>query len=66
MRSGAKASDAPVNWRTRAAALRNIRPLARMVWETSPPLLIASVLLRVARALLPVATLWVFSHWTLW
>ena len=59
MRSGAKACDAPVNWRTRAAALRNIRPLARMVWETSPPLLIASVLLRVARALLPVATLWV-------
>ncbi|MDP2998752.1 MAG: ABC transporter ATP-binding protein [Bryobacterales bacterium] len=60
MRSGAnKASDTPVDWRTRAAALRNIRPLARMVWETSPPLLIASVLLRVARALLPVATLWV-------
>jgi ATP-binding cassette subfamily B protein len=60
MRPGAsKAFDTPVDWRTRAAALRNIRPLAGMVWETSPPLLTASVLLRLSRALLPVATLWV-------
>jgi ATP-binding cassette subfamily B protein len=60
MRSGGnKASDTPVDWRTRAAALRNIRPLAGLVWETSPPLLTASVLLRLCRALLPVATLWV-------
>jgi ATP-binding cassette subfamily B protein len=47
------------NWRTRLAALRNIGPLLRLVWETSPWLLCASLVLRLVRALLPVAMLWV-------
>jgi ATP-binding cassette subfamily B protein len=47
------------SWRERLAALRNIRPLLVLVWETSPPLTIAAVVLRLLRALLPVAMLWV-------
>jgi ATP-binding cassette subfamily B protein len=47
------------SWRERLAALRNIRPLLRLVWETSSPLTIAAVLLRLVRALTPVAMLWV-------
>ena len=50
---------APASWRARLAALRNIRPLFRMVWETSAPLTIAAVVLRLFRALTPVAMLWV-------
>ncbi len=41
------------------ASFRNIRPMLRMVWETSPPLVLSGVLLRLLRALLPLATLWV-------
>jgi ATP-binding cassette subfamily B protein len=41
------------------ASLRNIRPLLRMVWETSPPLVATSAVLRLLRALLPVSMLWV-------
>lgn len=33
--------------------------MLRMVWETSPPLVLSGVLLRLLRALLPLATLWV-------
>src|SRR5579872_2631013 len=50
---------APMTWRERFAALRNIRPLFRMVWETSPALTLATLILRLFRALLPLATLWV-------
>ena len=45
--------------RARLASLRNIRPLMRMVWETSPPLVVASTVFRLFRALLPLAMLWV-------
>ena len=48
-----------LSWRARLASLRNIRPLLRMVWETSPPLLVAGAFLRVLRALLPLSMLWV-------
>src|SRR5437868_103954 len=48
-----------LSWRARMASLRNVRPLLGMVWETSPPLVVASVLLRLLRGLLPFATLWV-------
>jgi ATP-binding cassette, subfamily B, bacterial len=48
-----------LTWRERLASLRNIRPLLRMVWETSPPLVLASVFFRLFRALLPLAMLWV-------
>src|ERR1043166_1382801 len=50
---------AELSWRTRLEALRNVRPLLRMVWETSPPLVLATVFLRLLRALMPLAALWV-------
>jgi ATP-binding cassette subfamily B protein len=43
----------------RVGALRHLRPFIAMVWRTSPWLTTASLLLRLARALLPVATLFV-------
>src|SRR5271155_4637438 len=46
-------------WRARFASLRNVRPLFGMVWETSLPLVVATVVLRLFRALLPLAMLWV-------
>lgn len=49
----------PSGWRDRFSALRNIPPLLRMVWATSPLLAIATVLLRLVDSLLPVLTLWV-------
>lgn len=39
--------------------MRNVRPLLAMVWETSPPLVLATTILRLFRALLPLAMLWV-------
>src|ERR1019366_7779731 len=48
-----------LSWRARLASLRNIRPLLRMVWEPSPPLVVASTVFRLFRALLPLAMLWV-------
>jgi len=46
-------------WSDRLTSLRNVRPLLRMVWETSPPLVVTTGLLRLVRALLPAAMLWV-------
>ena len=48
-----------LSWRDRLASLRNVRPLLRMVWETSPPLVVTTGFLRLVRALLPLAMLWV-------
>ncbi|MFA5682926.1 MAG: ABC transporter ATP-binding protein [Lysobacteraceae bacterium] len=45
--------------RERFNALRNLPPFLRMVWETSPGLTLASGALRLARAVLPVAMLYV-------
>lgn len=42
----------------RWAALRNIRPFMALVWQASPGMALASVLLRLARAVLPIAALW--------
>lgn len=47
------------SWRVRLASLKNIRPLLTMVWETSPALVMASVVMRLFRALIPLATLWI-------
>ena len=43
----------------RVGALKNLRPFIAMVWRASPGLSAASLLLRLIRALLPVATLYV-------
>ena len=45
--------------RERVGALRNLPPFLRQVWETSPALTLASLSLRLVRALLPVVTLYV-------
>ena len=39
-------ADAPATWRERLRALRNVPPLLRMVWDTSPALPPATVVLR--------------------
>ena len=49
----------PSGWRERMSALRNVPPLLRMVWETSPSLSLAVITLRFISALLPVAMLWI-------
>jgi ATP-binding cassette subfamily B protein len=45
--------------RERLDALRNLRPFLRQVWQTSPPLAIASLVLRLVQALTPVALLYI-------
>ncbi|HZS49946.1 MAG TPA: ABC transporter ATP-binding protein [Bryobacterales bacterium] len=53
--------EAPVKrtWRERLKALENVGPLLKMVWETSPLLGCISLVSRLLRAVLPVATLYV-------
>ena len=59
-RGGRNAEPAPVlSLRERFSALRNLPPLFRLVWETSPALTAANVGLRLLRALLPLAALYV-------
>ncbi|MEO8508876.1 MAG: ABC transporter ATP-binding protein [Betaproteobacteria bacterium] len=45
--------------RERLGALRNLPPFLRLVWRTSPPLMLAQAMARLIRALLPVVTLYV-------
>ncbi len=52
-------SDAPATWGDRIRALRNIPPLLRMVWDTSPSITSATVLLRLVASVIPVGQLWV-------
>jgi len=47
------------SWRERLGALRNLPPFLKLVWRTSPALTLSQAVLRAARALLPVATLYV-------
>lgn len=54
-----KSSDKPQTWRERLDALRNIPPLLRMVWDTSPVLSVSTLVLRAIAACFPLATLWV-------
>ena len=49
----------PTSFRARFAALRNIAPFMRLVWQASAGLTLISVLLRLIRAALPLAALWV-------
>ncbi len=53
--------NAPVNrsWRERFGALRNLPPFLKLVWQTSRFHTSLSLFLRLLRALLPVATLFV-------
>jgi ATP-binding cassette subfamily B protein len=47
------------SWTERFGALRNLPPFLKLIWNTSPSLTAGDVLLRLLRALLPVATLYV-------
>jgi ATP-binding cassette subfamily B protein len=49
----------PKTFRERLGALRNLPPFLRLVWQTSPGISIAQVALRLVRALIPVAALYV-------
>ena len=55
----AAAAGGARTWRERVGALRNLPPFLALVWQTSPSLTLAQGLLRLVRALLPVATLFV-------
>ncbi|HEY5087334.1 MAG TPA: ABC transporter ATP-binding protein [Gemmatimonadaceae bacterium] len=46
-------------WAERRAALRHVPPLIRMVWNTHRGYALTMVLLRIARAFIPVATFWI-------
>jgi len=54
-----KPAETPATWRDRLRALRNVPPLLRMVWDTSPSLTAGTVVLRLVSSLIPVAQLWV-------
>ncbi len=49
----------PQTLRERFGALRNLPPFLRLVWQTNPALTLAQGTLRLVRAVLPVATLYV-------
>src|SRR5882724_2238775 len=57
-----KDDEGPQTWGERLAALRNVPPLLRMVWETSRTLTLLTLVLRCISAGIPLATLWV-SKW---
>ena len=56
---GSSGPPGPRSLRERFGALRNLPPFLRLVWQTSSRLTAADVGLRLVRALLPVATLYV-------
>lgn len=56
---GPRAGDEPPTLQERFAALRYIPPLIKLVWETHRSYTTAMALLRLLRAGVPVATLWI-------
>ncbi|MBE7179242.1 MAG: ABC transporter ATP-binding protein, partial [Mucilaginibacter polytrichastri] len=48
-----------VSWRERFAALGNLPAFFRLVWEVSPGLFLGNAALRLIRAAIPTATLYV-------
>jgi len=48
-----------LNMRQRFGAMRNIPPFLREIWGTSRPLTVASISLRLVRAFVPIATLYI-------
>jgi ATP-binding cassette, subfamily B, bacterial len=57
--AGRRPGEPPVSWRERLQALRHLPRLLQMVWETEPRYVVGILVLRVARALIPLAVLWV-------
>ncbi|WP_420457592.1 ABC transporter ATP-binding protein [Rubrivirga sp.] len=56
---GGSSGTADLSVRERIGALRNVPPLFRLVWQTSPPLFLTSLALRLVRSLVPVSMLYV-------
>ncbi len=54
-----KSTEVPQTWRERFQALRNVPPLLKMVWQTSPSLSLSTIFLRCLSAFFPLATLWI-------
>ena len=50
--------QAPLTFRARWAAMRNLGPFMVLVWQASPGLMLASLVLRLIRAVPPVTALW--------
>jgi ATP-binding cassette subfamily B protein len=49
-------------WRERLRALANFRPLAKLVWEAAPEIVVLELATRAVAALLPLAMLWVTKY----
>jgi len=58
-RGGRKPNDPSLSWRERLRALKHLRTLLRLVWNTQPRYVLGILTLRVLRAGIPVAVLWV-------
>jgi ATP-binding cassette subfamily B protein len=54
-----KTSETDLTWRDHLASAGNIRLLLSMLWKTSPWLLTGTVFVRLGRAVLPAALLWI-------
>src|ERR1700754_3941730 len=54
-----QSQDATPRWRERVAALKNMPPIFKMVWEAAPGVIVASLTCRVLVALIPLAALYV-------
>jgi ATP-binding cassette subfamily B protein len=54
-----KSEDLPQSWTQRFRALRNVPPLLKLVWQTSPGLCLATLTLRLVAAFVPLAMLWI-------
>jgi ATP-binding cassette, subfamily B, bacterial len=59
MRAKVSTGVTPLTWRERVRALGNLPRFFRLVWETSPALMLGNALLRVAKSAIPVAILYV-------
>ncbi|MDO5604447.1 MAG: ABC transporter ATP-binding protein [Paracoccus sp. (in: a-proteobacteria)] len=51
--------EPPRTFAARWAAMKNIPPFLRMVWRAAPGLTLATLMLRLLRAVLPVTSLWI-------
>ncbi|HMH24319.1 MAG TPA: ABC transporter ATP-binding protein [Puia sp.] len=59
MRKPIPKEEEPLTWKERIAALTNLPRFFRLVWETSPKIMIADFILRIARSATPVLILYV-------
>src|SRR5579863_9951556 len=62
--SYAVSSSSQTSWNKRLAALRNVPPVLRLVWDAAPAVVSGGVALRLVSALIPLAILEV-TRWIL-